>query len=208
MPMEIAATQVKELRTRTGAGMMDCKTALVEAQGDMDRAVTILRERGMARADRKAGREARRGQVVDYIHTGGQIGVLVELCCETDFVARTEEFQSLARDVAMHVAAMNPTYIRREDVPKEVLEEEQRILRSQAEGSGKPPKIIERIVEGRLEQFFRETCLEDQPFVKDQDRSVGQIIKEAVARIGENIVVRRFCRFQVGEATDQSPERG
>jgi elongation factor Ts len=200
--MEIAASQVKELRSKTGAGIMECKSALEEAQGDLERAVAILRERGMARAARKAGRTATDGHVVAYVHPGGRIGVLLELNCETDFVARTEHFQSLAKDLAMHVAAMNPLYVRREEVPDAVLAEERRILQAQSAGSGKPPAVIERIVEGRLEKFFVETCLVDQPFVKDPARTVAQVISEAISTIGENIVVRRFCRYQLGEVSD------
>lgn len=201
---EIAATQVKELRLATGAGIMECKSALAEAQGDIDRAVSILRERGIARAARKAERTAAEGLIVSYIHPGGRIGVLLELNCESDFVARNEQFQALAKDLAMHVAAMNPLYLGREEVPEAVLEEERRILRVQTEGSGKPSNVIERIVHGRLEKFFLETCLMDQSFVKDPDRTVEQVVKEAISTIGENIVVRRFSRYQVGETSNTS----
>ncbi len=201
--MEIGATQVKELRMRTGAGVMDCKSALAEAQGDIDRAVAILRERGIAKAAKKAGRAASEGLIVAYVHPGSRIGVLLELNCESDFVARNEQFQSMAKDVAMHVAAMNPLYLRREDVPETVLEEERRILRVQTAGSGKPPEVIDRIIEGRLEKFFVETCLMNQPFVKEPGRTVEQVVKEAISTLGENIVVRRFSRYQLGEASDQ-----
>lgn len=199
---DIAATQVKELRQASGAGIMECKSALAEAKGDIDRAMVILRERGIAKAARKADRTAAEGMVVAYIHPGGRIGVLLELNCETDFVARNEQFQALAKDLAMHVAAMSPLYLRRDEVPEAVLEEERRILRAQTEASGKPSNVVERIVQGRLEKFFTETCLADQPFVKDQDRTVEQVVKEAISTMGENIVVRRFSRFQVGESSD------
>jgi len=199
--MEIAAAQVKELRARTGAGVMECKSALAEAQGDLERAVTVLRERGMARADSKAGRAASEGLIVAYVHPGGRIGVLLELNCETDFVARTEQFQALAKDLAMHVAALNPLYVRREEIPEPVIAEERRVLHVQSAGSGKPPAVVERIIQGRLEKFFVETCLMEQPFVKDPERTVEQVIKEGVSTIGENIVVRRFARYQVGEVS-------
>jgi elongation factor Ts len=199
--MEIAATQVKELRLATGAGIMECKSALEEAQGDMDRAVAVLRERGIAKADRKAGRTAAEGLVVAYVHPGGRIGVLLELNCESDFVARNEQFQALAKDLAMHVAAMNPRYLQPEDVPESVLEEERRILRVQAADSGKPDHVVERIIEGRLQKFYSETCLMNQPFVKESEHTVEQVVKEAISTIGENIVVRHFCRYQLGEAS-------
>lgn len=201
---EIAATQVKELRLATGAGIMECKSALAEAKGDIDRAMVILRERGMAKAARKADRTAAEGMIVAYVHPGGRIGVLLELNCETDFVARNEQFQALAKDLAMHVAAMNPLYLRRDEVPEAVLEEERRILRTQTEASGKPSNVVERIVQGRLEKFFVETCLLDQPFVKDPDRTVEQVVKETISTIGENIVVRRFSRYQLGESSNAS----
>lgn len=200
--MEIRATRVKELRLATGAGILECKSALEEAQGDINRAVTILRERGIAKAAGKAGRTATEGLVVAYIHPGGRMGTLLEVNCESDFVARNEQFQTLAKDLAMHVAAMNPFYVRPEEIPEGVLEEERRILRVQTEGSGKPPAVIERIIQGRLEKFFVETCLMNQPFVKDPERTVEQVVKEAISTIGENIVVRRFCRYQLGEAAD------
>jgi elongation factor Ts len=197
----VPATRVKELRLATGAGIMECKSALEEAQGDMDRAIAVLRERGIAKADRKAGRTAAEGLVVAYVHPGGRIGVLLELNCESDFVARNEQFQVLAKDLAMHVAAMNPLYLWPEDVPEDVLEEERRILRVQTADSGKPAQVVERIVQGRLQKFFAETCLMNQPFVKDPDQTVEQVVKGAVSTIGENIVVRRFCRYQIGETS-------
>ena len=187
---------------KTGAGVMECKSALAEARGDFERAVAILRERGMAKAARKAGRPATDGLIVAYVHPGGRIGVLIEVNCETDFVARTEPFQALTKDLAMHVAAMNPFYLRREEVPETVLAEERRILQVQAASSSKAPEVVERIVQGRLEKFFVETCLMNQPFVKDPERTVEQVIQEAISTIGENIVVRRFCRYQLGEASD------
>lgn len=200
--MDIAATQVKELRMATGAGIMECKSALEEAQGDMNRAIAVLRERGIARADRKAGRAAAEGLIVSYIHPGGRIGVLLELNSESDFVARNEQFHTLAKDLAMHVAAMNPLYLRKEDVSEAVLEEERRILRAQTADSGKPPQVVDRIIEGRLQKFFAETCLMNQPFVKDPEQTVEQVVKGAISTIGENIVVRRFSRYQLGEMSN------
>ncbi|MCX8071289.1 MAG: translation elongation factor Ts [Candidatus Binatia bacterium] len=205
---EISAAQVRELRERTGAGMLDCKKALTEAGGDMDKAIQILREKGLATAQKKAGRTASQGMVGSYIHAGGKIGVLIEVNCETDFVARTSEFQDLVRDLAMQVAAANPRWVRREEVPGEVIEAERNIYRAQATGSGKPPQVIEKIVEGKLEKFFADTCLLEQPFIKDPDRTVGQLVTDAIARIGENIVVRRFARFQLGELSESSPAAG
>ncbi len=197
--MEVPAAQVKELRERTGAGMLACKQALVEARGDMERAITILREKGLAAAAKKAGRVANDGLVEAYIHGGGRIGVLVEVNCETDFVARTEEFRTLARDLAMQIAAARPEYIRRDDVPEEVVARERAILRAQALREGKPEKVVDRMVEGRLEKFFKEQCLLEQPFIKDPNITVGQLITEKIARLGENITVRRFARFELGE---------
>ncbi|MBC7106681.1 MAG: translation elongation factor Ts [Firmicutes bacterium] len=197
--MEVPAAQVKELRERTGAGMLACKQALVEAGGDMERAITILREKGLAAAAKKAGRAANDGLVEAYIHGGGRIGVLVEVNCETDFVARTEEFRTLARDLAMQIAAARPEYIRREDVPEEVVVKEKAILRAQALREGKPEKVVDRMVEGRLEKFFKEQCLLEQPFIRDPNITVGQLITEKIARLGENITVRRFARFELGE---------
>ncbi len=198
----VPATDVKALRLATGAGIMECKSALEEAQGDMERAVAVLRERGIAKADRKAGRAAAEGLVVAYIHPGGRIGVLLELNCESDFVARNEQFQALAKDLAMHVAAMNPLYLRPEDVLEAVLEEERRILRVQMADSGKPPQVVARIVEGRLQKFFSEVCLMNQPFVKDPEQTVEQVVKSTISTMGENIVVRRFARYQLGEASE------
>jgi elongation factor Ts len=198
----VSAQQVRELRERTGAGMLDCQKALVQAGGDMDKAIQILREKGLATAQKKAGRVASQGLVASYIHAGGKIGVLIEVNCETDFVARTEEFQELVRDLAMQVAAANPRWIRREEVPEQVIASEREIYRAQAAGSGKPPQVIEKIVEGKLEKFFADTCLLEQPFIKDPDRTVQQLVTDAIAKIGENIVIRRFARFQLGELSE------
>ncbi|GIW40393.1 MAG: elongation factor Ts [Candidatus Binatia bacterium] len=201
---EIRAEQVRELREKTGAGMMDCKKALVETGGDMERAVVYLRERGLAAAAKKAGRTAAEGVVGSYVHGGGKIGVLVEVNCETDFVARTDDFQQLVRDLAMQIAASQPRYVRREDVPESVRASELEIYRAQAAQSGKPPAVVEKIAAGKLEKFYSDVCLLEQPFVKDPSRTVREVVADAVARLGENIVVRRFVRFQVGEQTDES----
>jgi elongation factor Ts len=197
--MEITAGVVKQLREKTGVGMMECKSALVESGGDVAEAEKILRKRGVAAAAKKAGRATGEGAVAAYIHTGGKIGVLVEINCETDFAARSADFQSLVHDVAMHVAAAAPRFVRREDVSESVLAEEREIARDQAAKSGKPAQVVEKIVEGKLEKFYAEACLLDQPFVKDPDKTVGQLVTAAVTRIGENIQVRRFARFVLGE---------
>lgn len=183
---------------------MECKTALAEANGDLEQAMTLLREKGLASASKKMGRIASEGLVVSYIHGGGKIGVLLELNCESDFVARTDEFTSLAKDVAMQVAAANPSYVRREEVPAEVLEKERGILLAQVKSSGKPQKILEQIVQGRLDKFFSEVCLLDQPFIKAPEVKVEDRIKEVIAKVGENIVVRRFSRYQLGEGVERS----
>jgi elongation factor Ts len=201
--MEITAQMVKQLRERTGAGMMDCKTALTETKGDIENAVDFLRKKGLAAAAEKAGRIAAEGAVGSYIHAGGKIGVLVEVNCETDFVARTEEFQELVRDIAMHIAAAEPRAVRREEVTQEDLERERAIFRDQALASGKPANIVDRIVDGKMEKYFSEFVLLEQPFVKDPDKSVGQLITEKIARIGENIQVRRFARFKLGEGIEK-----
>ncbi|HHP50913.1 MAG TPA: translation elongation factor Ts [Moorella mulderi] len=195
----VSAAQVKELRERTGAGMMDCKRALEECGGDMEKAIEYLRKKGLATAAKKAGRVAKEGLVHAYIHGGGRIGVLIEVNCETDFVAKTEEFRQLVHDLAMQVAASRPEYISREDVPEEVINKEKEILTAQALAEGKPQNIVEKIVEGRLEKFFKEVCLLEQPFIKGMEKTVKDVITEAIARLGENIVVRRFARFEVGE---------
>lgn len=202
MSATIPATLVRELREKTGVGLMECKTALAEAKGDLDRATTLLREKGLASASKKMGRAASDGLVVSYIHGGGKIGVLLELNCETDFVARTDEFGTLARDLAMQVAAANPQYVRREEVPADVLEKERGILLAQVKSSGKPEKVIEQIVQGRMAKFFSEVCLQEQPFIKAPDVKVEDRIKEVIAKVGENVVVRRFCRYQLGEKVE------
>lgn len=192
-------TLVKELRERTGAGIVDCQKALTETGGDLEKAITFLREKGLAAAAKRAGRAAAQGTVGSYIHGGGKIGVLVEVNCETDFVARTDEFQRLVKDVAMQVAAANPRYVRRDEVSDAEKEKEKAIYRTQTEQSGKPAAVIERIVEGKLEKFFSETCLMEQPFIRDPSKTIEQLVKESVAKTGENILVRRFARFQIGE---------
>jgi elongation factor Ts len=195
----VTPEQVKELRGKTGAGVMDCKKALVEANGDMEKAIVILREKGLAKAAKKQSRSATEGIIESYIHGNGRIGVLVEVNCETDFVARNEEFKILAKDIAMQVAASNPKYLSREDVPDEVIEKEREILRAQALNEGKPEKIVDKIVDGRIEKFFEENCLLEQAFIRDPDKKVSQYIMEKIAVIGENITVSRFVRFERGE---------
>ncbi len=197
--MEIRAVLVRELREKTGAGMMDCKKALLESAGDMEKAVDYLRQKGLALASRKESRTAAEGLVGSYIHGGGKIGVLVELNCETDFVARTHEFQGLLKDVAMQIAAVNPRYIRREDVPEDELERERQIYHQQAIESGKPEKVVCKIVDGKMERFYSEVCLLEQEFIKNPDRQVGDLIKDVVARLGENVQVKRFTRYHIGE---------
>ncbi len=194
----ITSQMVKELREKTGAGIMDCKKALQEAGGDMEKAIDILKKKGIAKAEKKATRVAKEGLVGAYIHMGGKIGVLVEVNCETDFVARTDEFQQLVKDIAMQIAAMNPKYISREDVPEDVLEREKAIYREQALEAGKPEHVVDRIVEGKLNKFFEEVCLLEQNFIKDDSKKVKDLITEAIAKLGENIRVSRFVRFQVG----------
>ncbi|MEW6546454.1 MAG: translation elongation factor Ts [Bacillota bacterium] len=193
--------KVRQLREMTGAGLLDCKKALESAGGDMERAVRILREKGLALAAKKAGREASEGIIDAYIHPGSRLGVLVEVNCETDFVARTPEFREFVHEVAMQIAAMNPTYVSRDQVPAEVLEREKEILRVQAEAEGKPPHVAEKIVQGRLEKFFQQACLLDQPYIRDGQVTVGQLLTQLIARVGENVVVRRFARFDLGEAS-------
>jgi elongation factor Ts len=190
---------VKELREKTGAGLLDCQKALGEAAGDVEKALRLLRERGIAKAAKKSTRVAADGQVGAYIHPGGKIGVLIEVNCETDFVAKTEEFQRLVRDLAMQVAASAPRYVRREDVPTGEVESERQIYRVQAEKSGKPAQVIERIVVGQLDRYFQDTCLLEQAYIKQSDRTVGDVLKEAIVRFGVNVDVRRFARFQLGE---------
>ncbi len=199
---EITAGMVKELRERTGAGMMECKAALSESEGDAERAIDLLRTRGLAKAAKKSGRETTEGAIGSYIHAGGKIGVLVEVACETDFVAKTDEFQNLVRDLAMHVAGSSPSpqYVSREDVPEAVIAKEREILTAQAAESGKPANVIEKIVEGRIAKFLAEISLLEQPFIKDPDVTVGEMLTRHVAKLGENMTVRRFVRFQMGES--------
>jgi elongation factor Ts len=200
---EITAQMVKQLRERTGAGILECKKALQETGGDMEEAVVVLRKWGLASAAKKASRSTKQGLIGSYIHAGSQIGVLVEVNCETDFVARTDEFRELVHDIAMQVAAADPKYIRREDVPQEVVEKEREIQRARVLAEGKPPHVADKIVEGRLAKFFEEVCLYEQPFIKDNSLTVGDLIKAKIAKIGENITVSRFVRFKVG---DSQPE--
>ena len=201
--MQVSAQMVKELRERTGAGMMDCKSALAEVAGDLEKAVDVLRKKGLAAAAKKAGRIASEGLVGAYIHAGGKLGVLVEINSETDFVARTDEFQDLVKDIAMHIAAAEPRFVRREEVDADLLERERAIYRDQAVATGKPANVVEKIVEGKLGKFFAESCLLEQPFVKNPDQTVGQLVQEKVAKIGENIQVRRFSRFKLGEGIEK-----
>jgi elongation factor Ts len=200
MSVEITAAMVKALRDQTGAGMMECKAALKEANGDHEAALTILRKRGLAQAQKKAGRSTSAGVVSSYIHMGGTIGVLVEVNCESDFVARTEDFQALVKEVAMHIAASSPTYARREDVPADVLERERAIYRAQMESSGKPANVIDKIVEGKLNAFYEQFVLLDQPSIRDPKVTIGQIVTAAIAKLGENVAIPRFARFKVGQA--------
>jgi elongation factor Ts len=194
---------VKELREKTGAGLLDCQKALGEAAGDVEKALRLLRERGIAKAAKKSTRVATDGQIGAYIHPGGKIGVLIEVNCETDFVAKTDEFQRLVRDLAMQVAASAPRYVRRDDVPAGEVESERQIYRVQAEKSGKPAPVIERIVAGQLDRYFQDTCLLEQAYIKQSDRTVGDVLKEAIVRFGVNVDVRRFARFQLGENVDR-----
>lgn len=198
--MTIDAQEVKGLRVRTGAGIMDCKEALLESGGDVEQAVDFLRKKGIARAEKKAGRQADQGVVLSYIHPGNRIGVLVEVNCETDFVAKTDDFQGFVKDVAMQIAATNPLSLSRDGMDGSMVEKEKEIFTEQAKDSGKPDNIIEKIVEGRLEKFYQENCLLEQPFIKDGDKSVQDILTEIIATLGENISVSRFSRYEVGEA--------
>lgn len=200
--MAIDATQVKQLRQKTGAGIMDCKRALIECEGDFEKSVDFLRAKGLALAARKADRMASEGTVGSYIHSGGKIGVLIEVNCETDFVARTDEFQELVKDLAMQIAAANPHHVEREDIGPEELAREREVYRQQAAELDKPAQVADKIVEGKMERFYAETCLLEQAFIKDTDRTVQGLIQDAIARLGENIQVRRFVRFSVGEGTD------
>ena len=203
--MDISTELVKDLRQRTGAGIMDCKTALRESKGDMEGAIDYLRRKGLAAAAKRAGRVATEGLVSSYIHAGGKIGVLVEINCETDFVARTEDFQLFVKNIAMHIAATNPQYISREGVEPAVVEKERDIYRTQALEGGKPEKVIEKIVDGKLERFFSEVCLLEQTYIKDSELTVKEVLDALIAKIGENITIRRFARFQLGEGLAPRP---
>ncbi len=197
--MEINAAQVKELRTKTGAGIMDCKEALAATNGDLAEAADYLRKKGMLKAAKKAERKTGEGIVASYVHAGSKLAVLVEILCETDFVARTDEFQAFARDIAMHIAAQNPRVVSREDLPADVLDKEREIFRAQAIDSGKPEKIVDKIVDGRIEKFYSEACLLEQPFVKDGDITVEDLVKQMIAKLGENMRIGRFVRLKLGE---------
>jgi len=202
----VTPDMVKQLRERTGAGIMDCKKALTETNGDMDKAIEFLREKGLATAAKKAGRIAAEGLVDAYIHGNGRIGVLVEVNIETDFAAKNEEFRTFVKDIAMQIAASKPEYIRREDVPQDVIEKEKEILRAQARNEGKPEKVIEKMVEGRLEKFYKDNCLLEQQWIKDPDKTIQQLLNEKIAAIGENITIRRFARFEKGEGIEKKEE--
>lgn len=204
--MKISAKLVKELREKTGSGMMDCKKALEETNGDLEKAVEVLREKGMAKSVKKADRIAAEGIVVSYIHMGGKIGAMVEINCETDFVANTDGFKAFGKDIAMHVAAANPKYLSEEDVPEEEVNHEREILKIQALNEGKPEKIVEKMVEGRLKKFYKEICLLDQPFIKDPDKSISDLVKEEIMKVGENVKIRRFARFEMGEGLEKKQE--
>lgn len=196
---EISAKMVKELRDKTGAGMMDCKKALAESDGEMDAAVKYLREQGIAAASKKAGRETSEGVIFSYIHPGDKLGVLVEINCETDFVARTDDFRSFAKDVAMQIAAADPRVVSREELTSEIIEAEKEVYRNQAKREGKPEKVIDRIIDGKLEKFYSEACLMEQPFVKDNDRTIADLVNDMIAKLGENMNIRRFTRYRLGE---------
>ena len=200
--MAITATQVKALRDMTAAGFMECKAALTEAEGDLDKAITILRTRGQTKAAKRAGRTTAQGLVGNYIHPGGQLGVLVEVNCESDFVARTDDFQTLVREVAMHVAAASPLYVKREEVPADDLDREREIYRAQFKDSDKPPAVVDKIVEGKLNSYYEQVVLVDQPSIRDPKTTIGELVQAAIAKLGENITVSRFSRFKVGETAD------
>lgn len=200
---EVTATLIKDLRERTGAGMADCKKALVEVDGDVDKAIDYLRAKGLAKAAKKAGREATEGAVVSYIHGGGRIGVLVEINCETDFVGKNDDFQAFARDVAIQIAAMNPQFVSKDEVPADVIEKERAVLVAKAKESGKPEPVAQKMVEGQITKWMKEICLLDQGFVKDPDKTISVVLQELVAKIGENIKIRRFTRFELGEGLEK-----
>jgi len=197
--MSINMDLIRELREKTGAGVMDCKKALISANGDVEKAVEILRKEGIAVAEKKGARLARDGRIESYIHPGNKLGVMVEINCETDFVARTDEFKTLTKEIAMHIAASNPRYISIADIPEDVLKSEKDIYATQAQNEGKPPQVIEKIVQGKLEKFYQETCLLEQPWIRDPEKKIKDIINDAIARLGENILIRRFVRFELGK---------
>jgi len=197
--MAISAATVKELRDKTGAGMMDCKRALEEANGEIEKAIEILREKGIAKAAKKSGRATKEGLIASYIHPGDKLGVLVEINCETDFVAKTDVFKELVKDVAMQVAAASPLVISREELSEEMIEKEKQIYKTQALNEGKPEKIIDKIVNGKIEKYFKEVCLLEQPFIRDQDRTITDLFNDAITKLGENMMIKRFCRYRLGE---------
>jgi elongation factor Ts len=204
--MEVTATLIKDLRERTGAGMSDCKKALVEVEGDMDKAIDYLRTKGLAKAAKKAGREATEGAVVSYIHGGGRIGVLVEINCETDFVARNEDFQAFTREVALQIAAMNPQFVRKDEVSQAVVDREREVLLAKAKESGKPDQVVQKMVDGQITKWMKEICLLDQAWVKDPDKTIDQVQQELIAKIGENVKIRRFVRFELGEGLEKKKD--
>jgi len=203
---EVTAASIKDLRERTGAGMADCKKALVEVEGDVDKAIDYLRTKGLAKAAKKAGREATEGAVVSYIHGGGRIGVLVEINCETDFVARNEDFQAFTRDVALQIAAMNPQFVRKDEVSQDFVAREREVLVAKAKESGKPEPVVQKMVDGQIAKWMKEICLLDQGYVKDPDKTIEQIQQELIAKIGENIKIRRFVRFELGEGLEKKKD--
>jgi elongation factor Ts len=201
--MDISAELVKKLREKTGVGLMDCKEALKQSNGDMEKAVDYLREKGLAKLQKRSGRTASEGVITSYIHTGAKVGTLVEVNCETDFVANTKEFQEFAKDIAMQITASSPSYVKREEVPAEAIEREKAIYKKQALDSGKPEKIIDKIADGKLEKFYGEVCLIEQPFIKNPDITVKELLEELVIKLGENIIIRRFTRYQLGETLEE-----
>lgn len=201
--MEITADLVKKLREKTGVGLMDCKEALKNSGGDMEKAIDYLREKGLAKLQKRMGKVASEGVIASYIHTGGKVGTMVEVNCETDFVANTKEFQEFAKDIAMQITASNPLYVKREDVPEEAKEKERNIYRKQAIESGKPEKIVDKIAEGKMEKFYQEVCLIEQPFIKNQDITVKELLEELIVKMGEKIMINRFVRFQLGETIEE-----
>lgn len=202
----VDASLVKELRNRTGAGMMDCKKALVDAEGDLEKAITLLREKGLSAAVKKSGRITSEGLVDSYIHMGGKIGVLVEVNCETDFVAKNDEFKQFVKNITMQIAAANPQYISRDEVPREVVDKEAEIFKAQAIKEGKPEKVIDRIIEGKIEKYYEEICLLEQAFIRDSDIKVSELLKETIAKLGENVTIRRFTRYEMGEGLEKKKD--